>query len=233
MNVLEQPGIGTPMNFRLVWMGSDDDSDGNPAAQESAAAVFLRLSGAISYEVRGTEMVRRERLDNGHHKVTPAANFTARIICDVILNDDTAPKREFMVEAEYGGRPVSFRVSAAEFSRMGWVLNKLGPQAIIYPGQQQHARAAIQSLSGSIRQERIFTCSSVTEILSVRIASVDSTPVAKRFEIARWRRSPASLLGPSRACALSCRPRLQSNLRPLWKSLSRGWWLSSPPRCRC
>ena len=40
---------------------------------------------------------------------------------------------------------------------MAWVVSKLGPQAIIYPGQQQHARAAIQSLSGPIRQERIFT----------------------------------------------------------------------------
>jgi hypothetical protein len=33
----------------------------------------------------------------------------------------------------------------------------LGPRAIIYPGQDQHARAAIQSLSGAILQERIFT----------------------------------------------------------------------------
>jgi hypothetical protein len=32
-----------------------------------------------------------------------------------------------------------------------------GPQAILYPGHQQHARAAIQWLSGAIRQERIFT----------------------------------------------------------------------------
>ena len=39
---------------------------------------------------------------------------------------------------------------------MGWVLNRLGPQAIIYPGQQQHARAAIQWLSGPVRQESIF-----------------------------------------------------------------------------
>ena len=39
---------------------------------------------------------------------------------------------------------------------MGWVLNKLGPQAIIYPGQQQHARAAFQWLSGEIRQEQVF-----------------------------------------------------------------------------
>ncbi len=39
---------------------------------------------------------------------------------------------------------------------MSWVFNRLGPGAIIYPGQQQHARAAIQSLSGEIRQERVF-----------------------------------------------------------------------------
>jgi hypothetical protein len=40
---------------------------------------------------------------------------------------------------------------------MDWVLKHLGPQAIIYPGQQQHARAAIQWLSGPIRQERILS----------------------------------------------------------------------------
>lgn len=40
---------------------------------------------------------------------------------------------------------------------MAWVLNKLGPSALIYPGQQQHARAAIQWLSGQIHQERVFT----------------------------------------------------------------------------
>jgi hypothetical protein len=39
---------------------------------------------------------------------------------------------------------------------MGWVLRQLGPEAIVYPGQQQHARAAIQWLSGRIPQERIF-----------------------------------------------------------------------------
>ena len=52
---------------------------------------------------------------------------------------------------------VDFVVPAAEFSRMNWVLRQLGPQAIIYPGQQQHARAAIQSLSGPIQREQVFT----------------------------------------------------------------------------
>ena len=39
---------------------------------------------------------------------------------------------------------------------MSWALNRLGPQAIVYPGQQQHARTAIQCLSDTVTQERVF-----------------------------------------------------------------------------
>ena len=144
------------MNFRLVWVGSDDDRDGSAAAQQSAAAVIRGQSGTTSYELRGTEMVRCERRDNGRRRVTAVANFTARIVGDRIFDDEAEPGREFAVEAELGGQRITFSVSAVEFSRMGWVLSKLGPLAILYPGQQQHARAAIQWLSGAIRQERIF-----------------------------------------------------------------------------
>jgi hypothetical protein len=65
-------------------------------------------------------------------------------------------RRELEIEAVVEGRTVRIVLGAAEFSRMSWVLHKLGPKAIIYPGQQQHARAAIQSLSSEIRRERIF-----------------------------------------------------------------------------
>jgi hypothetical protein len=40
-------------------------------------------------------------------------------------------------------------------------------------------------------------------------------------------------LGPQLAYALACHPRSQSTLQPPSKSLSRGWWLSSPPRFQC
>ena len=53
------------------------------------------------------------------------------------------------------GRRIGFALPAAEFGRMGWVQQRLGPEAIIYPGQQQHVRAAIQSLSGAIPEEQI------------------------------------------------------------------------------
>jgi hypothetical protein len=102
--------------------------------------------GRVQYEQRGNEMVRRQRLQNGRLKFTTLTNFTARIVADVIFDDDAHPRRQFEVEAEVGGRKIAFVIPAGEFSQMGWVLNRLGPQAVVYPGQQQHARAAIQQL---------------------------------------------------------------------------------------
>jgi hypothetical protein len=102
-------------------------------------------------------MVRRQRLRDGRLKFTVLANFTARIVRDRILDDDAHPRRQFEVEADVGGRKIAFVIPAGEFSQMGWVLNRLGPQAVVYPGQQQHVRAAIQQLSGPVRQVRIFT----------------------------------------------------------------------------
>jgi hypothetical protein len=72
------------------------------------------------------------------------------------VDDGDQERRQFRVEADVAGQTLAFRVAAVEFSGMGWVLKKLGPQAIVYPGQQYHARAAIQSLSGQIRRERIY-----------------------------------------------------------------------------
>jgi hypothetical protein len=150
-------GTDALMNFRLVWVGSDDEGDGNPGTPESAAATPNPGCVGACYEIRGTEMVRREQFGNGRRKVTVLANFTARVVHDLIFDDGAAARREFVLEADAGAQRLAFAVSPAEFARMGWVLDKLGPQAIVYPGQQQHVRAAIQYLSGAIRQEHIFT----------------------------------------------------------------------------
>ena len=145
------------MNFRLVWVGSDDDSDPRWAVRERPVAIPDQASETAAYEIQGTEMVRGSRYGNGRRKITPVANFVARIVCDLVLDDGAEPRREFVVEAELAGHSLTLQMSAVEFGRMVWVLNKLGPQAILYPGQQQHARAAIQWLSGAIRHEHIFT----------------------------------------------------------------------------
>ena len=97
------------MNFRLVWVGSDDDPESSQTAH-SAAAVPARRSGSTGYEIRGTEMVRRDQLDNGRHKLTALANFTARIVGDLVFDDEVEPRREFAVEAELAGQRFAFVV---------------------------------------------------------------------------------------------------------------------------
>lgn len=145
------------MKFRFVLLGPEDDPEGQPNALADTAAEISRQSEAPQYQHRGAGTIRRERLPSGRWKVTTLANFKARIVRDLILDGDTVESRHWGVEAELGGRHLSFTVPAAEFARMNWVWEKLGPEAIVYPGQQQHARAAIQCLSGAIPQERIFT----------------------------------------------------------------------------
>ena len=143
------------MKFKFIYL-PDDNPDDPPRACESGAAEPASPRGGLRYENDGTDMIRREQWANGRSRCTAAANFQARIVRDIVLDDGTEERREFGVEAELGGRRVAFVVPATEFGRMGWVLSRLGPQAIVYPGQQQHARAAIQYLSGAIQQERIF-----------------------------------------------------------------------------
>lgn len=142
------------MNFRLVWMGPDDDPK---EVRSPRAATKPGSSPPVRYEQRGTEMVRRKHLTSGRVQIAPIANFIARIVRDLVLDDGIEREREFVIEAEVDGTTVALVLSAAEFGRMGWVLRHLGPQAIIYPGQQQHARAAIQWLSSRAQKERIFT----------------------------------------------------------------------------
>src|ERR1035441_8842007 len=148
--------IGGLMKFRFVLLGPDDEPNDLTPPPGCAAGLLTSTSGLSRYEQRGAGMVRIERPEKGRAKVTALANFSARIVGDLIVDDGDQELREFRLEAEVAGQTLTFSVSAVEFSGMGWVLKRLGPQAIVYPGQQHHARAAIQWLSGQIRQERIF-----------------------------------------------------------------------------
>ena len=144
------------MKFRLVWMGSDDEGGGQRRLRENTASLPDYTPRSV-YEERDGAMLRRERLQNGRLRYTPLANFTARIVGNILRDDGEQERREFRIEAELGRCKVAFLLAAAEFGRMNWVLHRLGPQAIVYPGQKQHARAAIQWFSGSVQKERIFT----------------------------------------------------------------------------
>src|SRR5271163_3185767 len=90
------------MNFRLVWMGPDDDPETTREIRTEEAP--RRLSTSLPhYEQRGTEMVRHEILRNGSLKTTLLANFQARLIRDLVIDDGVQERREFGIEAEVGG----------------------------------------------------------------------------------------------------------------------------------
>jgi hypothetical protein len=85
-------------------------------------------------------------------------NFTAQIVADVVTDDGAEQSRQFELEASMADRSRRFTVSAAQFAAPGWIHEHLGAQAMVYPGQstKDHTRAAIQLLSDSIVERRIF-----------------------------------------------------------------------------
>ena len=89
---------------------------------------------------------------------TPLTNFTARIKADISEDDGAEVGRLFEIEAILSGRRHAFTVPARQFPGMGWVAEHLGAGAIVQPGFgiKDHARAAIQTLSGEIPARRIY-----------------------------------------------------------------------------
>lgn len=86
-------------------------------------------------------------------------NFTARIVGDVAHDDGAEVVRRFELEASLGGRAHRFTVPAERFAGMTWVTEHLGAEALLYPGMtlRDHARAAIQLLSGRVPARRVYT----------------------------------------------------------------------------
>src|SRR5215217_2910130 len=89
---------------------------------------------------------------------TPLTNFTARITGDVAEDDGAEVRRSFEIEAESNGRRTVFTIPSSKFSGMGWATEHLGAGAILYPGfgLRDHARAAIQLLSGSVPARSVY-----------------------------------------------------------------------------
>lgn len=85
-------------------------------------------------------------------------NWTARIKADILMDDGLDQRRFFEIEGAVRDRKSCFRVSAQEFDRLDWVLQKLGAEAVIWPGYaaKDHVRAAIQLTSGAIPVRKEF-----------------------------------------------------------------------------
>lgn len=96
----------------------------------------------------------------------PLTNFTARIVSDVVEDDGAEERRRFDIETVSQGRRKRFALPASEFQGMGWPATHAGAGAVVCAGQglRDHARAAIQLLSGDVPERHVFTHSGWREI---------------------------------------------------------------------
>lgn len=86
-------------------------------------------------------------------------NFDARITADRFLDDGLERSREYEVTVSFRDRTARGPVRAEDFERMNWVATLAGAGAVISPGVQcrDHARAAIQYLSGDVPETVVRT----------------------------------------------------------------------------
>ena len=135
------------------------DSVSRYPAGTLAEAAPAETSDPIEYFTNEKGTWRRKKDRDGRVVVDQLATFSARITRDITVDDGEAQEREFEIEATVNGRTERFTVRASEFAAMDWVLEHLGAQAVVMPvpSAKDHLRAAIQQLSGSVPDDRIFT----------------------------------------------------------------------------
>ena len=83
-------------------------------------------------------------------------NYRAQIITNIQLDDGVETRREFEIESELMGRKSRFTISASEFARMDWPIERMGSAAITLPSQKDYARTAIQFLSITAEERCIY-----------------------------------------------------------------------------
>jgi hypothetical protein len=85
-------------------------------------------------------------------------NFTARIAGEVAHDDGADMHLSLEIEAAQNNRTFRFNVPAPQFASMNWAMEKLGAGAVIFPGSsiRDHARVAMQLLSGDVPRRTIF-----------------------------------------------------------------------------
>src|SRR5216683_2931394 len=115
-------------------------------------------SGPHAYKATPGGLVWERQTQNGEVMVQ-LTNFRAFIATDVLDDDGAEVRRRFEMEARLNGWCRRFTVTADAFAAMSWVTEHLGARAIVYPGLglRDHARAAIQVLSGDVPERHIYS----------------------------------------------------------------------------
>ncbi len=107
----------------------------------------------------GLEWLKPDKQKLGNPEPVLLTNFAAKITADIAENDGAETRRIFEIQSYLKERSRTFRVPAEKFGTMNWVTEHLGAGAIVYPGNgtKDHARAAIQLLSGDVPEREVFT----------------------------------------------------------------------------
>jgi hypothetical protein len=113
---------------------------------------------ALPYRATPTGLAWDSPTQNGTVP-TSLTNFTASITADVAEDDGAELRRYFEIEANLNGRRAVFSVPSVQFAGMGWATEHLGAVAIVYPGFgiKDHARAAVQMLSGEVPTRHVYS----------------------------------------------------------------------------
>lgn len=125
------------------------DVDAADALEPEEAGGHYRMTphGLVREVVRGEEVASE-----------PLTNFNAWITADVEIDNGSDVRHEFELTVDLKGARRVVQVPADEFERMTWVLPRLGGNAIVAAGftTRDHARAAIQSVSGAIPRRKLY-----------------------------------------------------------------------------
>ncbi|CAN5587213.1 hypothetical protein BH23CHL5_BH23CHL5_23190 [soil metagenome] len=139
-----------------------------PSGSKTGLDDFLAAGGSVDDLVRTAEPLASfaankpggpYRVEHGGIWYSPnpetdrqLCNFTATIETDIVLDDGAETRRVLEIVAEHRGREHHFSLPAERFAGMNWPVDQLGASAILNPGQstREHARVAIQTLSGNI-----------------------------------------------------------------------------------
>lgn len=123
-----------------------------PAADDDAPQYVLTDFG----------ICRRRATPDGAVVNAPLTNFKAFIVDDQTRDDGVEPEHVFVVKAKVcspNATHRTFPVPAKHFASMNWVADHLGAAAVVHAGSstKDHARAAIQILSGEIPMSTTYT----------------------------------------------------------------------------
>jgi hypothetical protein len=84
-------------------------------------------------------------------------SFTARIEENVVLDDGCEERISFRIRAEVGDIVRVFDLTATQFEKPEWSMERIGSDAFSLPREWEHAKAAIRSLSVGAPRRTVFT----------------------------------------------------------------------------